>query len=606
MKGFVVRQSIKDAAGNVVGYEILFQNSGDTFYNPTNDAKAADTIANFLMQNTGKIFTGIPVFITFTPSLLFRNTPRMFEPDALVIQIEDNVLVHPLANAMIQRYRKDGYSFAINDFQFLPRYFSMMEYVDCIKVDVKGKSEGSARSSLLNIVRTAQGFNKKCIATGVDTKADYELAIELNVDFLEGTYISDATKEKASKNQYLQGNFFQLVVAVTKEEPDMVEIEEIISRDAYLSYTLLKMVNSAYFAFRNKISSIRQALVTLGVVQLKQWVYLMSLQDESDANSVESLKLSFLRANFCSRLSKLVANFPITTGEAYIMGMFSTLDFMVDAPMEEILAELPIVEEIKLAIITHEGLCGELLELVLYYEKADWQRIMNLADSLGIQTNQVAQIYFDCVEEVNEIWRQLVRSSGNDDVEMPAKQAQPEVSSLPEIDVKPAEPKKAPAKKAPAKKAPAKEEVPDRPSAELLKILAEEQLKGGNTDASAGHVVKDFVPASVLTAEEAPVKKPAAKRATRTTKKAAPKAAPAAEVPAAQETAAVPEAASEPAPEVAPAPEAPKAEAADNAPEGSTVAERMAARLAAMEADMPPMKSSSKKTSSRFSMKKKK
>lgn len=407
MNGYVVRQAIKDREDNIVGYEILFQNDGDAFYNSSNDAMAADTIANFLLQNNDKIFTGKLIFATFTPSLLFRNTPKIFEPESLVIQIEDNVLIHPLSTVIIQKYQKAGYKFAINDFQFAPRYFSMMEYVDYFKVDVRGKRSGTGKTSLANIIRMTQGFKKKCVAIGVDTKEDYDLAMELNADYLEGTYISTATINRTNKMDYLEGNFFQLVVSVTKEEPDLIEVEEIISRDAYLTYALLKMVNSAYFAFRKKISSIRQALVTLGIVQLKQWVYLMSLKDKSDEGSEEILKMSFLRATFCSKLTKYISDFPFSSSDTYIMGMFSTLDYMVDAPMDEILQEIPILDEIKEAILNKAGKCGELLELVLYYEKADWQNITRLASGLGIPKNSIAQIYFDCVEEVNQIWDSL-------------------------------------------------------------------------------------------------------------------------------------------------------------------------------------------------------
>lgn len=422
MNGYVVRQAIKDREDNIVGYEILFQNDGDAFYNSSNDAMAADTIANFLLQNNDKIFTGKLIFATFTPSLLFRNTPKIFEPDALVIQIEDNVLIHPLSTVIIQKYQKAGYKFAINDFQFAPRYFSMMEYVDYFKVDVRGKRSGTGKTSLANIIRMTQGFKKKCVAIGVDTKEDYDLAMELNADYLEGTYISTATINRTNKMDYLEGNFFQLVVAVTKEEPDLVEVEEIISRDAYLSYALLKMVNSAYFAFRKKISSIRQALVTLGIVQLKQWVYLMSLKDKSDEGSEEVLKMSFLRATFCSKLTKYITDFPFSLSDTYIMGMFSTLDYMVDAPMEEILQEIPILDEIKEAILYKTGKCGELLELVLYYEKADWQNITRLALGLDIPKNSIAQIYFDCVEEVNQIWDSLTSGYQEDNGDAAAEE----------------------------------------------------------------------------------------------------------------------------------------------------------------------------------------
>lgn len=235
----VVRQAIKEVSTqNIIGYEILFQTNGDDLYSKTENS-AADKMINFLMQNSGKIFSDKPTFMTFTPSLLFRNLPKMFGKETLVIQIEDNLIVHPLALPMIKKYKAEGYLFAINDFQFSPKYFGMLEYTDYIRISVSGKDE-KERTSLDNVVKMAQAFGKKCIATGVNAKEEYELAAALNVEYMEGNYIAETLMTKANKIDYLQGNFFQLVGAISKDEPDMDELEEIISRDAGLTYALLK------------------------------------------------------------------------------------------------------------------------------------------------------------------------------------------------------------------------------------------------------------------------------------------------------------------------------------------------------------------------------
>ena len=413
MNNYVVRQPVKDRDDQVIGNEVMFQLGDDALYNSSEDHMAAGTIANFFMQNNEKIYDGKLIFATFTPSLLFRNTPKIFESSKLIIQIEDNVLVNPLSLMIVQKYRNQGYRFAINDFQFSARFFSILEYVDFLKINVKGRTERSGESSMENIVRMARGFNKQCIAYGVDSKEDYEFAKTLGVDYLQGTYISEATLIKTAKLDFLQGNFFQLVVAVTKDTPDMTEIEEIISRDAYLTYALFKLINSRYFALSKKISSIRQALVILGIRQLKHWVYLLSMQSDNkeDGGITEQvLKRSFMRGPFCSRLARYIDGLPISPGEVYMMGMFSTLEYMVDSPLEDILKELPIREEIKEALISRKGICGDLYTLVLDYERADWNSINQMVKKLGIPSNMVAQFYFDCVEEVNDIWKGITFS----------------------------------------------------------------------------------------------------------------------------------------------------------------------------------------------------
>lgn len=413
----VVRKAIKNVkADEIAGYELLFQEDDDSLYN-NSEVNAANTIATFLMDNTGKIFKDNQIFITFTPSLLFRNTAKMFDKEKIVIQIEENLIIHPLAAVMIEKHRKEGYRFAINNFQFTPKYFSMLEHMDFIRLDVTGYEERRVKDSLANMIQMAHGFGKSCIAYNVDSKEDYDMALSLDADYVEGQYVAEGMVTKMNKVEYLQGNLYQLIIEVTKEEPNLDELESIVSRDAALTYSLLKLANSAYFATRRRTASIHQALVTVGLNQLKQWVYLLSFESTQDMTpgAEEVLKLSFLRANYAARLVNYLRPFPINRSEAYMMGMFSALEYIVDATLEEILQEIPISDVVKDGMIKHEGKAGQLFDLVLAYERADWKGTKALAGELGLETNILAQAYIDCVEEVNSIWESLTDEEGKEE-----------------------------------------------------------------------------------------------------------------------------------------------------------------------------------------------
>ncbi len=413
----VVRKAIKNVkADEIAGYELLFQEDDDSLYN-NSEVNAANTIATFLMDNTGKIFKDNQIFITFTPSLLFRNTAKMFDKEKIVIQIEENLIIHPLAAVMIEKHRKEGYRFAINNFQFTPKYFSMLEYMDFIRLDITGYEERRVKDSLANMIQMAHGFGKSCIAYNVDSKEDYDMALSLDADYVEGQYVAEGMVTKMNKVEYLQGNLYQLIIEVTKEEPNLDELESIVSRDAALTYSLLKLANSAYFATRRRTASIHQALVTVGLNQLKQWVYLLSFESTQDMTpgAEEVLKLSFLRANYATRLVNYLRPFPINRSEAYMMGMFSALEYIVDATLEEILQEIPISDVVKDGMIKHEGKAGQLFDLVLAYERADWKGTKTLAGELGLETNILAQAYIDCVEEVNSIWESLTDEEGKEE-----------------------------------------------------------------------------------------------------------------------------------------------------------------------------------------------
>lgn len=413
---YIVRQPIKDAAGNMIGHEILYHGANQAFSsdNSTSSAEfaAANTIYNFLTQNSPKVLKGSLNFMTFTTMLLMKKTPRLFDKSDLVIQIDDSVIIHPLSMHLVKQYVREGYRIAVNEFQFAPRYLSLLDDIQFIKINAKTASEITIR----NTIEIAHSMNIKCIVTNVESAAQHEMAVALGADAMEGPFVAARVTTKAHSSAYIQSNFFQLMVAVTRDEPNVEEIERMIAADASLSYGLLKMVNSAYFALRHRATTITQAIMTLGLGQLKQWIYLLSASNadnEVDPGSEEFLKRSFMRANFCSELMNYAKDMPISKSEAYLMGMFSTLNFLIDAPMEEILNEVPVADEIKAALLSHEGRCGKLYDLVLSYEQADWEQITTLAEDLGIPDNMITSIYFICMENVNTLWEQLTKPYQN-------------------------------------------------------------------------------------------------------------------------------------------------------------------------------------------------
>ena len=106
---YIVRQPIKDLENHIVGYEIQYYGENQAFGGEDaapNDFAAADTIYNFLTLNTDKLLRGKLHFMTFTTTLLMKKTPRLFDKNELVNQIDDSVIIHPLAMHMIQQYAR--------------------------------------------------------------------------------------------------------------------------------------------------------------------------------------------------------------------------------------------------------------------------------------------------------------------------------------------------------------------------------------------------------------------------------------------------------------------------------------------------------------------
>ena len=404
---YIVRRAIKDTLSLVIGYEILYHGENQLYGSLDSGAKvnefaAADTIYSFLTQNTEKV-KGSLNFMTFTTTLLMKKVPRLFDPADLVIQIDDSVIVHPLAMHFVQMYGKEGYKIAVNEFQFAPRYLAMLDQIDYLKLNFQTMSD----ISLHNVIEIANSMGKRVIATGLDTQELYEKAMGMGVSGLEGAFVAEKLASPTHSSSYMQSNFFRLMVAVTRDDPDIDEIEQIISVDAALTYSLLRVANSVNYATRNRTTTVRQAVMKLGIEQLKQWIYLLSVtneQNQVDPFFEEFLKLSYTRANLCSNLVSHTRNIRISKGDAYLLGMFSTLDYLIDAPMRDILAQIPISDELKVALLYHQGPCGLLFDLILSYEGADWEKVNALSEDLGIPANLLTTLYFESMDAANQLW----------------------------------------------------------------------------------------------------------------------------------------------------------------------------------------------------------
>lgn len=402
METHIVRQPILDREQKVVAYEIVYSQDASTLYNKR-DAHVANTIISFFGELGAENFlAGKDCFLTFTPNLLMKDIPRVFDVSKLVIQIEENILVNPEAKDMVSRYKKDGYRIAILGFDFNRQFLNVLSEIDIIKVDFSDIHS----ESIEVLCKLAKSFSKQIAAYGVNSPEARELALSHGCDFIQGESVSGMMSTRVHKMEHLKSNFFRLMAAISKETPNFDEIAQIISLDVTLAFSLLTLVNSSYFALPNRVKDVKQALTILGLDQLRQWMFLLSFSGDGGVTD-ELIKISFLRAVFCQEVSRFVSGFPISHQEAYLLGMFSTLGLLLEVPIHSAIAQLPLSEELKNGLMGGPGKCSLLLKLCVAYEKGDWRQVSSLAGELSLGEDVIKAKYLEAVEYVNGIWAEL-------------------------------------------------------------------------------------------------------------------------------------------------------------------------------------------------------
>jgi EAL and modified HD-GYP domain-containing signal transduction protein len=405
-----VRQPIFNAdSEEVCGYALIYRESVGALNEdqPVSSEDAAKTIAHIFSSADAALFTeGQPLFLTFTSQLIRENVSRLFKTDKLVIQIDDSASVNTTLLQDLYALRKVGYRFVFNDFMFAQRYFNLLDLVDIISLDI----ETTPDTSLINITKVCLGMDKKLMATNVNTHKDFERAKDYGFSLIQGNYFAEPVVVDAGKKlETNQINFLRLMSQLVQPEPNIDEIASIISSDVTMSYQLLKLVNSAYFSLRTRVGTIKQAVVIVGMRQLLDWVYLLSFSSGAGSSSDVLIRLAFQRGEIAQSLARQVPILQAEHGDCYLVGMFSVLDQLLENNLSTILAELPLKDEVRTALLEKEGPMGLLYQLILMYEKGDWQEVTKLRNTLGLQEDRVNETYLDCVKNVSKTWSDLMK-----------------------------------------------------------------------------------------------------------------------------------------------------------------------------------------------------
>ncbi|HEX7761994.1 MAG TPA: HDOD domain-containing protein, partial [Cellvibrio sp.] len=144
-----------------------------------------------------------------------------------------------------------------------------------------------------------------------------------------------------------------------------------------------------------------QAIMLLGLNKLRNWVNLLALSNLSGKPHELSIT-ALTRARMCEMIATKI-NQRSRPDSFFTVGLLSTLDAFLDAPLEELLRNLSLSEPLNQAMLKHTGPEGMVLEIVQMHEQGHWQEINwdHLADQ-GITPENLAEIYIDALRWVAE------------------------------------------------------------------------------------------------------------------------------------------------------------------------------------------------------------
>ncbi|MEJ2764411.1 HDOD domain-containing protein [Photobacterium sp. MCCC 1A19761] len=390
MYSYVARQPIFNRKQRTVGYELLFRD-GESNAFPVIEANKATCrllVENYMAVGDNPATAGQRTFINFPHESLIRLLPLLLPKRKVIIEVLETCTPNEELFAAIKHLYRQGYVIALDDFELDPQWHRFLPYVHLIKLDFMTLGAEKACA----YVRKHQDRKLKFLAEKVETREEFEAAAEAGFHFFQGYYFS---KPELMKNRQVQPEKLttvRLLQEICREEVNFQRVEQIIAGDVPLSYLLLRYVNTAAHRTIEPISSFRQALVYLGEEKIKMFVSAVATANAGVDKPKELYALSLLRARMCEMLAAHSRLAPMKD-KAFLIGMFSLLDALLDNTLAQILGVLPLAAEVREALLHRQGDLGQMLALIDAYEQADWDQVSVCCRALAIQESLVAKSY---------------------------------------------------------------------------------------------------------------------------------------------------------------------------------------------------------------------
>ena len=398
MEVFVARQPILNIHEQIVGYELLYRNKQENrFPHVDSDIATIDVLVNsFLSIGIDEVAQGKPVFVNFTGKLLMSSVFDYIDPTKVIIEILEDITITDEIVTRIKELKLRGFKMALDDFILsanIAEHQEIFNYTDYIKIDFL-LTPLLQRMEIENEIRTKYP-HIRFLAEKVEARNQYEVAKHSGYTLFQGYFfeqpqVLSTTDVPPNVIQYLQ-----ILSHLREEEPDISLLAQNIERDISLTYKLLQLINYSDKRSKSKVRSIKQAVLLLGLTELRKWMYLLAMREarldmESDTTK-EIIATSLFRAKICEKF----ANYKRQENDAeyFLIGLFSLIDAILDRPLPSILQELPFTEEIVDTLSGFNTSMSPYLNLSIALGKVEWNKAEALADELKIPYDIVMQYY---------------------------------------------------------------------------------------------------------------------------------------------------------------------------------------------------------------------
>ncbi len=365
----IARQPIYTNQMGVFGYELLFRSPAQPDIDKNTSKATAHVLTHAMLSfNLDELVCNRNAVINVTREFIVHIGEIHLPAERIILDLPDDLQVDTQLAEQLEALKTSGFRLSFGGINNLTHLQPLLPLADIFRVDVLDIQD-KPLDKLVKFLRTYKQLSLQALR--VETIEQYRTYCDKGFDYLQGYFLS---RPREYVNKDLPASkiaILSLLAVAHSPDTSLDDIESRISQDVALSYKLLKLINSPFFGVSHKVDSARQAIVLLGRDEICRWVSLIALSNMSD-EPVAMMEIALLRARLCELLATRAR---LSNSGYFTVGMFSALDILMKQPIRQILAKLPLSDDVSGAILEHKGLLGEALVCALAVENAEWNEM---------------------------------------------------------------------------------------------------------------------------------------------------------------------------------------------------------------------------------------
>ena len=386
---FVARQPILDRSQKVFGYELLFRNGIEDYFNADPEIAARSMLDSSLLIGIETLCHNSYAFVNVTREVLLKDLVTLLPAKQTVVEILETVEPGDRVIAACKRLKERGYLIALDDFAPNDPRIPLCDFADFLKIDIRA-TRPEERAAMLRRFCTPKC---KMLAEKLETPHEFYQARDMGFSYFQGYFFCRPEIVIGREIPANQLHHLRLLEIISRPEIEPRELEKMLKQEASICLRLLRYLNSPRFGFAVRITSIRHAMAILGERELRRWIRLIVAVAAAEQSCSELILMALTRARFCEILSARLQ----TTNDLFLMGLLSVMDAILQVDMATVLGQVPVDEETKAALLSQNSTLRPLYQLMLAQESGEWGQLSILAKSIRLTDEEVEQSWWQAL-----------------------------------------------------------------------------------------------------------------------------------------------------------------------------------------------------------------